>query len=414
MEEVEMKYVVEYEFAALFFVFIIYLYVRIKYPIKSKKNMLFRIMCVILLLTELLDIISAYIISYNDVFSSAVNLGVNTVYYMLGSFLCFILSCYVDLGIVPVNGKKILVKTRYIFLFLIELSILLNLYFKNLFYISNNNVYVHGPHFYFMHIVSIFYVVIAGITLTINWKKMDGKNKFCGVTIIILYVIPMVLQIIFFQNILLCMFGASLMLLVIFFSLETPDYVKLQETLELLEKTQSELIESNKSNYVLAHFDQMSGLYNRTAYEEKLEELSKEIEKIKKENNIIIFVADLNFLKYLNDNFGHHIGDDAIRKTAKILLECFSYDNEFCYRTGGDEFCVISIGNTIEDYEAQFNNFIKRTKEIKNEVDYPYSVACAYHIVKEDSLETSIQIVDKKMYKNKTEIKKKIPEYSRR
>lgn len=409
-----MIYVVEYEIAALLFVFITYIYVRIKYPIKSKKNILFRIMCVILLLTEVLDIFSAYIISYNDIFPSVVNLGVNTIYYMLGSFLCFILSCYVDLGLVPINGKKILIKTRRIILIIIEFSILLNLFFKHLFYIDANNIYTHGSYFYIMHIISIFYIVIAGMTLTINWKKMDDKNKFCGVTIIALYVIPMILQVLFFQNILLCMFGASLMLLVIFFSLETPDYIKLQETLELLKKTESELIESNKRNYKLAHFDQMSGLYNRTAYEEKLEELSNKFEEIKKDNNIIVFTVDLNFLKYLNDNFGHHIGDDAIRKTAQILLECFSSDNEFCYRTGGDEFCVISIGNKVEEYEMQLNNFIKRTKEKNNEVDYPYSVAYAYHVVTEDSLTKAMQVVDKKMYKNKAKMKEKFSNYSRK
>lgn len=409
-----MSYVVEYEVAALLFVSIIYIYAHIKYPIKSKKNLLFRIMCIILLLTEALDIFSAYIIFYKDVFPSIVNLIVNTAYYMLGSFLCFILSCYVDLWLVPINGKKILVKTRNIILIIIEFLILLNLFSKHLFYIDGNNVYTHGPYFYVMHIVSIFYIVIAGMTLTINWKKLDEKNKFCGVTIIASYVIPMILQIFFFPNILLCMFGASLMLLVIFFSLETPDYIKLQETLELLEKTQNELIESNKRNYKLAHFDQMSGLYNRTAYEEKLEELSNHFEEIKKDNNIIIFTADLNFLKYLNDNFGHHMGDNAIRETAQILLECFSSNNEFCYRTGGDEFCVISIGNTIEDYEIQFNNFLKRTKEKKNEVDYPYSIACAYHVITEDSLAKAMQVVDEKMYKNKTEIKEKFSKYSRK
>lgn len=87
-------------------------------------------------------------------------------------------------------------------------------------------------------------------------------------------------------------------------------------------------------------------------------------------------MADLNFLKYLNDNLRHNIGDDAIRQTAQLLLECFSSNNELCYQTGGDEFFVISIGNTLSDYKIQFNNFIKRTIDKNNEVDYPYSVAC--------------------------------------
>ena len=93
------------------------------------------------------------------------------------------------------------------------------------------------------------------------------------------------------------MFGASLIMLVTFFSLETPDYIKLQKTLEELEVTRSELEKLNKKYYDLAHIDQMSELLNRTAYEEMISDLKTNMEKIREEKKIIIFMADLNFLK---------------------------------------------------------------------------------------------------------------------
>ena len=108
------------------------------------------------------------------------------------------------------------------------------------------------------------------------------------------------------------MFGASLIMLVTLFSLETPDYVKLQTTLEELETTKSELEKLNEKYYKLAHYDQMSELSNRTAYEEKIAYLKTNMKRIREEKTVIILMADLNFLKYLNDNLGHNTGDDAI------------------------------------------------------------------------------------------------------
>jgi diguanylate cyclase (GGDEF)-like protein len=208
------------------------------------------------------------------------------------------------------------------------------------------------------------------------------------------------------------MFGASLIMLVTFFSLETPDYVKLQTTLEELEVTKSELERLNKEYYKLAHYDQMSELLNRTAYEEKILDLKTNINQIREENMIIILMADLNFLKYLNDNLGHNAGDEAIKNVASIMKETFS-EKESCYRIGGDEFCIISIGNNQSDFETMYNNFIDKVAEESKMVKYPFSVASAYYIVRDESIEEAIQIVDNMMYENKEEIKKNYPNFAR-
>ncbi|MCR5268596.1 MAG: GGDEF domain-containing protein [Lachnospiraceae bacterium] len=195
-------------------------------------------------------------------------------------------------------------------------------------------------------------------------------------------------------------------MLVTLFSLETPDYVKLQTTLEELETTRSELEKLNKKYYDLAHFDQMSELLNRTAYEEFIADLKTNTSKI------IIFMADLNFLKYLNDNFGHNTGDEAIKNVALIMKETFS-DKENCYRIGGDEFCVISIGNDQTEFETMYQKFTEKIAEKNNEVNYPFSVASAYYIVQDENIDDAMQIVDNMMYDNKKEIKKNYPHLAR-
>ncbi|MCR5010867.1 MAG: GGDEF domain-containing protein [Lachnospiraceae bacterium] len=143
----------------------------------------------------------------------------------------------------------------------------------------------------------------------------------------------------------------------------------------------------------------MSELLNRTAYEEMISDLKTNMEKIREEKKIIIFMADLNFLKYLNDNLGHNTGDEAIKNVALIMKETFS-DKENCYRIGGDEFCIISIGNDQTEFETMYRKFIDKAAEKNEKVDYPFSVASAYYIVKDENIDDAMQIVDNMMYEN--------------
>ncbi len=407
-----MVYDVEYEISAQIFVLFIFVYSCINYPMKNRKNMLFRIMSIILILTQSFDILSAYIISYNDIFPRISNILVNTAYFFFGTMLCYLLGAYIDYHIIPENGKKPFLKTKLVLLIIEEIAIIANIFGGFFFYITEDNIYTHGEYFYVMHFVSILFIVMAGISMFLNIKILGKEQILYGTIIISLYVLPIILQVLFFQNTLIIMFGASLIMLVTLFSLETPDYVKLQTTLEELEVTKSELEKLNIKNDKLAHFDQMSELLNRTAYEEKISDLKTNMEKIREENMIIIFMADLNFLKYLNDNFGHNTGDEAIKNVALIIKESFS-DKENCYRIGGDEFCVISIGNDPTGFETMYQQFTDKVAEKSKTVNYPFSVASAYYVVQDESINEAMQIVDNMMYEDKKEIKKQYPHFAR-
>ena len=407
-----MLYNVVYEITAQIVVLFIFAYSCLNYPMRSKKNVFFRIMSLILIFTQSFDILSAYVISYTDVFPRISNILVNTAYYFFGTLLCYMLGAYIDYHIIPEKGKKFFLKTKLIVLILEEIAIIANVFFGFFFYITEDNIYTHGTAFYVMHIVSIFFIVMAGISMFLNKKVLGKSQKLYGTIIILLYVMPIILQVLFFKNTLIIMFGASLIMLVTFFSLETPDYVKLQTTLEELEKTKSELEKLNKKNFKLAHFDQMSELLNRTAYEEMVSDLKTNMQKIKEEKKVIIFMTDLNFLKYLNDNFGHNIGDEAIKNVALIIKETFS-DKENCYRIGGDEFCIIIVGNDKNVFENMYQKFLDKVEEKSHEVDYPFSVGSAYYVVQDESIGEAMQIVDNMMYENKKEFKKNYPHFAR-
>ena len=93
-----------------------------------------------------------------------------------------------------------------------------------------------------------------------------------------------------------------------------------------------------------AYIDGLTGLDNRTAYEEHVSQLDEEIRGGTADFSIAVF--DLNSLKEVNDKYGHKRGDEVIRSAALALRDAFPEGK--VYRIGGDEFLVILAGSHAE------------------------------------------------------------------
>jgi len=82
----------------------------------------------------------------------------------------------------------------------------------------------------------------------------------------------------------------------------------------------------------LAHKDGLTGMKNRLAFNEKEEEIGKI-----KSGKVALIQLDINFLKKVNDTYGHAEGDRHIIAAATIIEKSFGVYGD-CFRTGGDEF----------------------------------------------------------------------------
>ena len=91
----------------------------------------------------------------------------------------------------------------------------------------------------------------------------------------------------------------------------------------------------------MAVTDTMTGVYNRSAFEEWEYETSDY-------EGYSIATFDLNNLKWCNDNLGHAAGDAYIQASARIIKEIFGRHGK-CYRIGGDEFCPSLIFSNASD-----------------------------------------------------------------
>ncbi|WP_018948220.1 GGDEF domain-containing protein [Thioalkalivibrio sp. ALMg11] len=100
--------------------------------------------------------------------------------------------------------------------------------------------------------------------------------------------------------------------------------------------------------------DSLTGLPNRMAFEQRLEQLPAELEK---SGGASLLVWDIDHFKTINDEYGHTAGDKVLRAVAEILAEGVR-EPDFVARYGGEEFVMIihrepnaaySQANTIRD-----------------------------------------------------------------
>lgn len=92
----------------------------------------------------------------------------------------------------------------------------------------------------------------------------------------------------------------------------------------------------------LSYKDVLTGLNNRTYFEEKIKEINQE-----KFLPIGVIMGDVNGLKVVNDTFGHLEGDRLLKTISQIIKDV-SGNSSYVFRWGGDEF-VILIQNYDED-----------------------------------------------------------------
>ncbi len=151
--------------------------------------------------------------------------------------------------------------------------------------------------------------------------------------------------------------------------------------------------------------DDLTGLYNRRV----LDTLGKKYLKqcIEEQSQLMVFTADMDKLKIINDKFGHSNGDVALRVVADALQKAAD-DDEICIRLGGDEFMAIGM----EYDELKMTKFVNRFVEELNKFnfikDYDFGVYVSYGCnlilpYENTTIEGCLIAADALMYKQKSE-----------
>ena len=110
-----------------------------------------------------------------------------------------------------------------------------------------------------------------------------------------------------------------------------------------LEEANNKLSSQNMTLSKVSSTDPLTEANNRYAYKEDSHNyLDKPIH---------LMIIDLDNFKSINDNYGHAVGDVALKAMANALVDIFG--SEYVYRLGGDEFLVIAIGSEDKAFQKK-------------------------------------------------------------
>jgi diguanylate cyclase (GGDEF)-like protein/PAS domain S-box-containing protein len=112
-----------------------------------------------------------------------------------------------------------------------------------------------------------------------------------------------------------------------------------------LNKTKGRVQEQNKELHYLATRDSLTGCLNRRSFADQFEGLFNTARE--EGTELSCFMIDLDHFKSVNDNHGHATGDLIIKLLAEIL-KSNTRQGDLVGRYGGEEFCVVLPGQTIE------------------------------------------------------------------
>ena len=187
--------------------------------------------------------------------------------------------------------------------------------------------------------------------------------------------------------------------------LELENYMRnLLETAKELRDTQQKADAMNE----LAIKDALTGIRNKTAYDTEVQALDWQIGQGNAEFSIAMI--DLNYLKKINDTFGHEQGNIAIQKLCYIVCHTFTHSPVF--RIGGDEFVAIlkndDYKNRVNLVEVFNRSLAELAKDDKLEVWEKVSAAIGiadFDMKIDANVANVFARADKAMYQRKKEMK---------
>ncbi len=145
----------------------------------------------------------------------------------------------------------------------------------------------------------------------------------------------------------------------------------------------------------MAYTDLLTDMNNRNAYDRDRQDL-------RADEGTCCVMLDINGLKHVNDTFGHHCGDNLIRRCARVIRDSFSSVGD-CYRIGGDEFTVIcknideaAVKNAVAEME-------RRIAAANTDSEPEIGLACGYAFGGNgiDTVTALFAAADKAMYHDK-------------
>lgn len=162
----------------------------------------------------------------------------------------------------------------------------------------------------------------------------------------------------------------------------------------------TERIRLEKKVEELSIIDGLTGVYNRNYLKYRVEEKRRKLIF-----PFTVIISDCNYLKKVNDQYGHEYGDILLKIVADALKEEVPEDSPVI-RMGGDEFMILGNGITEEKASELMAN-IRESLKRKSKENIPFSLAMGSYTVqsKDFSFDEVCYEADLRMYADKKRLK---------
>ena len=177
---------------------------------------------------------------------------------------------------------------------------------------------------------------------------------------------------------------------------------KVSERTSYLQGENKHLLESSLT-------DELTGLYNRRGFNLAFDQVLKNVQKNKQQFTLVL--CDIDHFKYINDKFGHTVGDFALVSVAMSLKKYARASIDIVVRYGGDEFALVFLDTDVAQVEKRLNSIQEEcasTPVVKSEyITMSFGVV---HVSEGSSIsaEELIEQADKKLYQAKNDGRNKI------
>ncbi len=339
-----MTYNFYFEAAAIAFLAVLNIYIRLQYSSDVPRNRQFKQLALVMLAAVTLDVITAVSIDHADAVPVWLNMLLNFMYFLSDMLLEYFFVMYCMICVFD-ERKKAIVYTGRVIMAASFVMLLINFRTGWIYSFTEEEGYIHGPVYIVVHIIPILAIIVSNTLLFIGFRRFTKNQRMAVIVYTVIVISGPIVQLCR-PNVLFILFTVALGFMTLTFSLETPDFQALNAAMDDLRRTRDEAEEAMafaqtanqaKSEFLSAMSHEIRTPINailgyseaiaRETNDEDMAEYSNSISAAGK--SLLLIVNEIMYYTELEtDNFKLEVSDFSMASFLTDIIACGEYYTE--------------------------------------------------------------------------------------